>query len=110
MKARAYLAAGALGLSGAAGLNCIFIYAFSFPVRRHPYAYPFSLTAGCLAAPAAIAALALLIYYITKLPRSARGKVIIISIGIILLTFSAGFFLFAYAYEFAAGIVHRLDP
>ncbi|MCQ2407390.1 MAG: hypothetical protein MJ065_02535 [Oscillospiraceae bacterium] len=110
MKARAYLAAGVLGLSGAAGLNCIFIYVFSFPVRRHPYAYPFSLIGGLLAALAAVAACALLLYYITKLPQGARGKAIFESIGIILLTFSAGFFLFAYAYELAAGIVHRLDP
>lgn len=111
MKHRGYRCAVLLGASSAVLLGCLILYIWgAFPVRRHPYAYPFSVICGGIAAVLCIAALLLLIYYIIKLPRGARVRTIFGSILLTAASGLAGFFLFEFGYEAIAAIVHRLDP
>lgn len=110
MKRRVYFAAALLGASAAALLGCAILYVWgAFPVRRHPYAYPFSIVCGGIAAVFVLAAVPLLIYYITKLPRGARLRTIFCCVPVTALCFVAGFFLFECGYDTAAEIVHQVD-
>lgn len=110
MKRRVYCAAALLGTAAAVLFGCVILYVWgAFPVRRHPYAYPFSLICGAAAGVLCIAAAALLIYYITKLPCGARLRTIFCCIPVTAFCFVAGFFLFECGYDAAAELVHMLD-
>lgn len=111
MKRRAYCSAGSLGASGAVLLGCLILYVWgAFPVRRHPYAYPFSLVCGSTAAILCAASFGLWFYYIIKLPHGARVRAILCSVLLTAAAFFAGSVVFAYGYELISVIVHRLDP
>lgn len=110
MKRRVYLAAALLGIFAAVLFGCAVIYVWgAYPVRRHPYAYPFSIVCGCIAAVLCIAMFVLWLYYIIGCPES-KVRAILCSIPITAACFFAGFFLFSQSYNVIADVVHRLDP
>ena len=107
---RTRLLAVLLGAFGSLGFLSLLMYPLAFPVRRHPYAYPFWVTAGTISALICMAAFSLLVYYITKTAYSARGRQILSAICLTVLAFAGCFFIWAYGLDFAAQILHRLDP
>lgn len=111
MKRRVYASAGLLGAAGAVLLGSLILYVWgAFPVRRHPYAHPFSIVCGSIAAVLCIVLLIRWLYYIIKLPRGARVRTIFCCIPMTAVCFIAGLFLFSQSYDMIADIVHRLDP